>query len=58
MSDNTGYGDIGIDLTEEDEQIFDKVRAEMPEMTPEEEAIYLEELKRDIEAAKHPIKLL
>ena len=58
MSDNTGYGDIGIDLTEEDEQIFDKVRAEMLEMTPEEEAIYLEELKRDIEAAKHPIKLL
>jgi|266.fasta.fasta_contig_31_4979322_length_451_multi_5_in_0_out_0_2 hypothetical protein len=58
MSDNTGYGDIGIDLTEEDEQIFDKVRAEMPEMTPEEEAIYLKELKRDIDASKHPIKLL
>ncbi len=36
MSDNTGYGDIGIDLTEEDERIMDKVRAEMPKMTPEE----------------------
>ncbi len=32
MSDNTRYGDIGIDLTVEDEQIFEKVRAEMPKM--------------------------
>ena len=45
-------------FTPEDEELILQIHREMPDMTPEEEAEYDKKLKQDIEAAKHPIKLL
>lgn len=56
------YNDIGEDFTEEElkanDRALDSMKEVFDKMTPEEKKVYLEELKRDIEAAKHPIKLL
>ncbi len=58
MQNKTKYRDIGVDFTPEDEELILRIHIEMPKMSPEEEAEYDKELKRDIEASKHPIKLL
>jgi|GEM_PF-6304635 hypothetical protein len=58
MQNKIKYRDIGIDFTPEDEELILQIHREMPDMTPEEEAEYDKKLKQDIEAAKHPIKLI
>jgi hypothetical protein len=58
MQNKVKYRDIGVDFTPEDEKLILQIHLEMPKMSPEEEAEYDKELKQDIEAAKHPIKLL
>lgn len=56
------YNDIGEDFTEEqlkaNDRALDSMKEVFDKMTPEEKKVYLEELKRDIDASKHPIKLL
>lgn len=58
----TKYNDIGEDFTEEqlkaNDRALDSMKELFDKMTPEEKKVYLKELKKDIEAAKHPIKLL
>ena len=56
------YRDIGEDFSPKqlkaNDRALDSMKEVFDKMTPEEKKVYIEELKRDIESSKNPIKLL